>query len=121
MTCSKRHYFDTCPACRESFADCSGHAFWKRDFRGASGLFAFVLDGGTKVDRDRLVEQLKLFGIGFSWGGYESLAIPVDLDRVRSLPLPTYQGPIVRLHVGLEDPDDLIADLDQALAGYPSA
>ncbi len=99
---------------------CPGHDLWQRDFQGASGLFSFVLRGGTHAARDALVDSLELFGIGYSWGGFESLAVPVDLRKVRSARLPDYEGPLVRLHVGLEDPADLIADLDRALTDYPS-
>ncbi|WP_028970620.1 cystathionine beta-lyase [Sphingomonas sp. URHD0057] len=88
--------------------DCPGHELWKRDFKGSSGLFAFELLNG---DRSALVDRLELFGIGFSWGGYESLALPVDPIRTVSKPP---AANLVRLHVGLEDPDDLIADLSQA-------
>jgi cystathionine beta-lyase len=88
--------------------DCPGHELWKRDFRGSSGLFSFELNG---LDRDRFVDALELFGIGFSWGGYESLALPVDPVRtVSALPASN----LVRLHIGLEEPDDLIADLAAA-------
>ena len=88
--------------------DCPGHETWQRDFQGSSGLFSFQLKVG---DRDAFVEHLELFGIGFSWGGYESLALPVDPIRTVS------KAPaedLVRLHIGLEDPDDLIADLARA-------
>jgi len=88
--------------------DCPGHALWQRDFKGSSGLFAFELLSG---DRAALVDRLELFGIGFSWGGYESLALPAD--PIRSVSAPPAAN-LVRLHVGLEDPDDLIADLAQA-------
>lgn len=85
--------------------DCPGHEYWKRDFKGSSGLFSFELKQG---DRAALVDNLRLFGIGYSWGGYESLAIPVDPYRtVSKPPAPN----LVRLHVGLEEPDDLIEDL----------
>ena len=88
--------------------DCPGHEIWKRDFKGSSGLFSFELKG----DRERFVDSLELFGIGYSWGGYESLALPVDpLRTVTEPPAPN----LVRLHVGLEDPDDLIEDLSAAL------
>ena len=88
-----------------------GHEIWKRDFKGSSGLFAFELKGADDATRAAFVERLRLFGIGFSWGGYESLAIPVDPVRsVSASPAPS----LVRLHVGLEDADDLIADLTQA-------
>jgi cysteine-S-conjugate beta-lyase len=98
----------------------AGHQFWKRDFTGASGLFAFSLVGGDKAARDRLIERLELFGIGYSWGGFESLAVPADVDSLRTVTNRDYGGPLVRLHVGLEDPDDLIADLANALAAYPN-
>jgi cystathionine beta-lyase len=104
------------PALGES----SGHQLWKRDFTGASGLFAFSLVGGDKAARDRLIERLELFGIGYSWGGFESLAVPADVDSMRTVTNRDYGGPLVRLHVGLEDPDDLIADLANALALYPN-
>lgn len=96
--------------------DCPGHEIWRRDFTGASGLFSFVLDGGDDTARARLIESLKLFGIGYSWGGYESLAVPAD--PLRTATRRDDPGPIVRLHIGLEHPDDLIADLAAALAGY---
>ena len=95
--------------------DCPGHEIWARDFAGASGLFAFALAGGGEAERTRFIDSLELFGIGYSWGGYESLVIPVDLKRIRTATRPEHSGPLVRLHVGLEDPADLIADLAQAL------
>ncbi|WP_205480413.1 cystathionine beta-lyase [Sphingomonas arenae] len=98
---------------------CPGHDQWQRDFHGASGLFSFVLRGGTRAERDALIDRLELFGIGFSWGGFESLAVPVNLERMRTARAPSYEGPLVRLQIGLEDPADLIADIDQALAAYP--
>lgn len=77
---------------------------------GSSGLFSFELKG----DRQRFVDSLELFGIGYSWGGFESLAIPVDPRRtVTDAPAPN----LVRLHIGLEDADDLIADLASSLKG----
>jgi cystathionine beta-lyase len=95
-----------------------GHELFKRDFSGSSGLFSFVLNGGADDDRTRFIEALTLFGIGYSWGGYESLALPVDPERLRTVTAWKAEGPLVRLHIGLEDPDDLIEDLAQALAGY---
>jgi cystathionine beta-lyase len=92
---------------------CPGHDLWARDFTGATGLFSFVLDGGGAVEAARLVDSLELFGIGYSWGGFESLAIPAD--PVRTASKLELKGPLVRLHVGLESPDDLIADLAAAL------
>jgi len=95
-----------------------GHEHWARDFNGASGLFAFVLAGGSKAARDRLVDGLSHFGIGYSWGGFESLAIPSDPERIRSATRWQAEGPLVRLHIGLEDVDDLIEDLGRGLAAY---
>jgi cystathionine beta-lyase len=95
---------------------CPGHDAWARDFQGAAGLFAFELDGGRDEARVALVDALALFGIGFSWGGYESLALPVDPAPMRTARPWRDRGPLVRLNIGLEDPGDLIADLDQALA-----
>jgi cystathionine beta-lyase len=103
-----------------AFEGSAGHEYWKRDFAGASGLFSFALKGGEKAARDRLVDSLELFGIGYSWGGFESLAIPADVDQLRTAAKRDYGGPLVRLHVGLEDPDDLIADLARAVAEYPA-
>src|SRR5438270_2563195 len=91
--------------------DCPGHEFWKRDFTGSSGLFSFELKGGDAAARAAFVDSLELFGIGYSWGGYESLVLPVDPVRTVSEPP---AGNLVRLHIGLEDPDDLIADLANA-------
>ena len=92
---------------------CPGHAIWKRDFKGSTGLFSFVLKGGDSTARDRLIDSLELFGIGYSWGGANSLVMTYG-----NLKRPTPQtGPLlVRLNVGLEDPLDLIEDLEQALA-----
>ena len=92
--------------------DCPGHEQWKRDFKGSSGLFSFELKGAADGARADFVDSLELFGIGYSWGGYESLALPVDPYRSVSTPP---AASLVRLHVGLEDPDDLIEDLAAAL------
>ena len=92
------------------------HDLWKRDFTGAAGLFSFVLDGWTAACKDRFLDSLRLFGLGFSWGGFESLAVDCDPQfGVRTI-RPSFAGPLIRLSIGLEDPEDLIADLDQALA-----
>jgi cystathionine beta-lyase len=94
-----------------AFPDCPGHEYWKRDFKGSSGLFSFELKDADLAARSAFVESLELFCIGFSWGGFESIAIPVDPHRtVGHPPAPN----LVRLHIGLEDPDDLIADLAAA-------
>ncbi|AVG41166.1 cystathionine beta-lyase [Achromobacter insolitus] len=92
-----------------------GHALWKRDFRGASGLFTVVLRASEDESVAAFVDALQHFGIGVSWGGYESLAIPFTPGKHHGARWP-YTGKAVRLHVGLEDPEDLIADLNRGLA-----
>jgi cystathionine beta-lyase len=95
-----------------AFPDCPGHDLWKRDFKGSSGLFSFELKGASDEQRNAFVDRLELFGIGYSWGGFESLALPVDPYRtVTKPPAPN----LVRLHIGLEDPDDLTEDLASSL------
>lgn len=92
------------------------HAIWLRDCSGANGLLTVELsDAFTEPDAERLIDSLRLFGIGASWGGFESLVIPVSLSS-RSLPDGIARGPMLRLHVGLEDPEDLIADLERGLS-----
>lgn len=91
-----------------------GHAIWKRDFDGAASLFAFVLKPLGDAAVEAFVDSLKLFGIGSSWGGYESLVTVVHAEALRTATRWNPGGPALRLHIGLEDPDDLIADLDQA-------
>jgi cystathionine beta-lyase len=93
-----------------------GHALWQRDFSGACSLFGVVFQPRfTPEDTHRFVEALTLFGIGASWGGYESLALPTTGFVSRSVGSGDLGGPAVRFHIGLEDPADLIADLAQAL------
>ena len=101
--------------------DCPGHAAWARDFRGSSGLFSFVLAGGGEAERAAFIDALRLFGIGYSWGGFESLALPVDPARYRTARPWQAEGPVVRLHIGLEEPADLIADLESGLAVWRAA
>jgi cystathionine beta-lyase len=98
-----------------AFSDCPGHAVWKRDFLGAGGLFSVLFDERyTEQQTDRFVDSLKLFKIGFSWGGSHSLCVPYRIGQMRQ----NWQdkGMLVRFNVGLEDADDLIADIVQALA-----
>jgi cystathionine beta-lyase len=95
-----------------------GHAIWRRDFAGASGLFGFVLNGGDEAARAALIDGLGLFGIGYSWGGYESLALPVDPQNYRTATRWAAEGPVIRLSIGLEHADDLIADLAEGLARF---
>ncbi|MCB4771761.1 cystathionine beta-lyase [Ancylobacter sp. Lp-2] len=92
-----------------------GHAIWARDFTGASGLFSVVLKPAAKPSVDAFLDSLALFGLGYSWGGFESLAIPFDCSTSRTATRWAPGGPTVRLHIGLEDPADLIADLEQGL------
>ena len=104
-----------------AFPDCPGHEYWTHDFKGSSGLFSFTLKGGDDAARARLIDGLDHFGIGYSWGGFESLALPVDPQRLRTATDREQEGPMVRLHIGLEDADDLIADLARGLALYGTA
>jgi cystathionine beta-lyase len=96
------------------------HALFTRDFTGSTGLFAVALTPGSRADIARLVDGFHHFGLGFSWGGYESLALPVDFHGNRTATTPRFPGPLLRLSIGLEDPADLIADLDAGLARYLS-
>ena len=93
--------------------ECPGHAIWKRDFTGASGLFSFIHKGDSATAAS-FVDALDLFGIGYSWGGFESLALPVQPEKYRSAVAWEKDGTLIRLQIGLEDTDDLIADLSQA-------
>jgi cystathionine beta-lyase len=88
------------------------HAIWKRDFLGASGLFSVILRPVGQPALAAMLNGLELFGMGFSWGGYESLIIPFDPSGYRSATRWQAEGPALRLHIGLEDVDDLKADLD---------
>ena len=94
------------------------HEVWKRDYTGACGLFGFVLKPGSPEAVDAFLDALQLFGLGFSWGGFESLAIVSDPQLGKRKFAPKYPGPLMRLHIGLEAQEDLIADLRQALDVY---
>ena len=98
-----------------------GHAIWKRDFTGACGLFSIVLQDKPQKAVDAMLNSLKLFGMGFSWGGFESLAIPFDCSAYRTATKWAPGGPTLRLHIGLENTDDLKADLDQGFAVFNAA
>ena len=102
-----------------------GNDLWKRDFAGGCGLFSFALTPEhSPADRDALIDALELFGIGYSWGGFESLALPVDPAPIRtatSWPPNDALGPMVRLSIGLEDEADLRADLDRAFTKFKQA
>ncbi|MVT64367.1 cystathionine beta-lyase [Bradyrhizobium pachyrhizi] len=98
-----------------------GHAIWKRDFTGASGLFSIVLKPVPQTAVDAMLNALTLFGMGFSWGGFESLAIPFDCSDYRTATKWSPGGPTLRLHIGLENLDDLKADLDRGFAALKAA
>lgn len=93
-----------------------GHALWRRDFKGASGLFGVVLQPTSQAAVTALLDGLELFGLGYSWGGYESLVIPAEPAALRTATAWQAEGPCLRLHIGLEDPQDLITDLEAGLA-----
>jgi cystathionine beta-lyase len=98
-----------------------GHAIWKRDFTGASGLFSVVLKPAPQKAVDALLDTVKLFGMGYSWGGFESLVIPFDCDGYRTATKWAPGGPTLRLHIGLENVDDLKADLECGFAAFNAA
>ena len=93
--------------------DDPGHALWKRDFSGACGLFGVVLKPVSEAALAAFVDGLRHFGIGYSWGGFESLIVPAHIKRTARLY--AAEGPVLRIHAGLEDPADLIADLERGL------
>jgi cysteine-S-conjugate beta-lyase len=95
-----------------------GHAIWKRDFTGASGLFSIILRSAPKQAVDALLNALTLFGMGYSWGGFESLIIPFDCDGYRTATQWAPGGPALRLHIGLENVEDLKADLELGFAAF---
>ena len=99
--------------------DDPAHDVWARHYTGAASLFGVVMQGGSRADAEALLNGLTLFGLGYSWGGFESL-ITLETPQMawREVP-PTLEGPLLRIHVGLEDPTDLIADLEAGLAGWP--
>jgi cystathionine beta-lyase len=97
-----------------------GHALWKRDFCGSSGIFSVVLAGGGEAQAHAFLDALEIFGLGYSWGGYESLAVNVFLgDRV--IAKGPYEGPIIRLQIGLENVEDLKADIARGLKAARAA
>jgi cysteine-S-conjugate beta-lyase len=98
-----------------------GHALWKRDFTGASGLFSMVLKPVPQQAAFAFLDALELFGIGASWGGYESLAVPFDCTNLRTATRWAPGGPTVRFHIGLEAVEDLIADLEQGFTALAKA
>jgi cystathionine beta-lyase len=95
---------------------CPGHDVWKRDFTGSSGLFGLILKDGYSDDAvAALLDGLELYAMGYSWGGFESLIIPGNLSGARTATPWPHKGQVLRIHAGLEDADDLIADLEKGL------
>jgi cystathionine beta-lyase len=88
-----------------------GHELWRRDFKAGSGLFTVVLQPVAKAKIDAMLDGMHLFSMGWSWGGFESLVIPIYPERTRTATPWDAGGPCLRFAIGLEDPDDLIADL----------
>ncbi len=101
--------------------DDPGHAIWKRDFRGASGLFGFTLKQFSEKAFAAFLDHTEIFKLGYSWGGFESLLVPTYPSTLRSSTAWTADGPSVRIHVGLEDVGDLIRDLEAGLKRMSSA
>jgi cysteine-S-conjugate beta-lyase len=101
--------------------DDPGHAIWRRDFTGSSGLFSIVLEPVSDAAVRAFLDALELFGMGFSWGGYESLVILFDCTAYRTATRWAPGGLALRFHIGLEDPDDLIADLERGFAAMAKA
>jgi cystathionine beta-lyase len=93
-----------------------GHAIWKRDFKGSSGLFSIILKPCSPQAVAAFLDGLELFGMGYSWGGFESLVIPFDCRTYRTATTWNPGGPALRFHIGLEDVDDLLRDLDAGFA-----
>jgi cystathionine beta-lyase len=104
-----------------AFESCPGHSIWKRDFSGASGLFSIVFKPVPERAVHAFLDALALFGIGASWGGFESLAIPFDCTNIRTATRWAPDGPTVRFHIGLEDVGDLINDLERGFAAMQAS
>ncbi len=100
---------------------CPGHEFYQRDFKGCNGLFSFVLKQSDTSATTALLDGMKHFSMGFSWGGFESLILanePSSFNSVRTVSNPNFSGTLIRVHIGLENVDELIADLEQGLERY---
>jgi cystathionine beta-lyase len=100
---------------------CPGHEFFKRDFTGGNGLFSFVLKNSNPQATTALLDGMTHFSMGYSWGGFESLILanePSSFNSLRTVANPNFEGTLIRVHIGLEDVDDLIADLESGLERY---
>jgi cystathionine beta-lyase len=104
-----------------AFPSCPGHSFWKRDFKGSSGLFSVVLEPVPERAVAAMLDGLELFGMGYSWGGFESLVIPFDCKSYRSATSWSPGGPTLRFQIGFEDTADLKADLDEGFSRLRAA
>ena len=98
-----------------------GHDLWNRDYRGAASVMGMVMNGGNAASAERFLDELSLFGLGWSWGGFESLATHETVQLSQRRRPPSLQGELLRLHIGLEDADDLIADLERGLAAWSAS
>ena len=119
------HWLETRPEVAEvrhpAFPSCPGHEIWKRDFTGSSSLFSILLNNYSKNAVAAMLDDLKLHAMGASWGGYESLIIPINPSSSRSASRWDHAGPSLRIHCGLEDADDLIADLEKGFERLTAA
>lgn len=98
-----------------ALAGSPGHEIWKRDFTGTAGVFSIILKDTSKAQVAAMLDGMELFSMGYSWGGFESLILPADPTSIRTAVPWQAEGPLIRIHAGLEDADDLIADLEQGL------
>jgi cystathionine beta-lyase len=98
-----------------AFSSCPGHEIWKRDFSGSSGLFSIVLKDYSDTQVNDMLDGMDYFAMGYSWGGFESLIVPCDPSKIRSATKWNAAGPLLRIHVGQEDVQDLISDLERGL------
>ncbi len=104
-----------------AFPGTPGHDFWKRDFTGSSGLFSVLLNNYSKNALGAMLDGMGLISIGYSWGGFESLIVPIEPKKSRTATRWDADEPMIRIYAGLEDPDDLIADLEKGLARLTAA
>jgi cystathionine beta-lyase len=104
-----------------AFANCPGHAIWARDFKGSTGLFSFIIKPRSRKALANMLDHMKLFSMGFSWGGFESLIVPQNPEKSRTATSWEKQGQVIRVHVGLEDIEDLISDMESGLRRYAAA
>ncbi len=112
---------EVCRVIHPALPSTPGHEIWKRDFSGSSGLFSVLLNDYSREALAAMLDGMRLFSMGYSWGGFESLMIPVKPEETRTATRWATEGPMVRIHAGLEDPEDLIDDLEKGLARLSAA